>query len=98
MAREGAIGMQSAAAGDGEALGVVGDVITVRLDRATTGGVYSLFEELTDPGGGPPPHRHAAAELFYVLEGEVEFLEFPDEGGDPVNVVRGTPGTVVSIP
>jgi mannose-6-phosphate isomerase-like protein (cupin superfamily) len=91
-------GIVLAGTGEGESLGVVGDVITVKLDRAATNGAYSAFEELTDPGGGPPPHRHEQSEMFYVLEGEVDFLEFSDSGGEPVNVVRGGPGAVVSIP
>jgi quercetin dioxygenase-like cupin family protein len=81
----------------GEALGVVGDVITIKVDGAATGGAYVLFDELTPPGGGPPPHSHPIEEVFDVLEGVVEFLEFPDGGGDPVNVVRAAPGAAVRI-
>lgn len=30
---------------------------------------------LAQPGGGPPPHRHAFAEWFRVLEGELTISE-----------------------
>ena len=40
-----------------------------------TGGAYSLFEVVTQPKGGPPPHvQHREDKSCYVLEGEYEFL------------------------
>jgi quercetin dioxygenase-like cupin family protein len=56
-------------------LAVVGDVIRIHIGSAETGGVFSMIEEISPPGGGPPPHIHRDEdEGFYVLEGEVEFL------------------------
>lgn len=81
--------------GSGEALGVVGDVITVKVDGDASAGAYSCFDELTEPGGGPPPHYHRQAEIFQVLEGEVEFTQFVD--GEPSATVA-QPGSVVTIP
>ena len=41
----------------------------------TTDGSYTLFEELCPKGAGAPPHVHLYAdEVFYVLDGEAEFL------------------------
>jgi quercetin dioxygenase-like cupin family protein len=38
-----------------------------------TGGLYTFFEIITPPGGGPPPHVHDTVdEAFYVVEGEYE--------------------------
>lgn len=52
-----------------------GSEIRVLLSGAETGGAYTAFLDLTPPGGGPPPHRHANEdEWFYVLEGVVSFL------------------------
>jgi quercetin dioxygenase-like cupin family protein len=43
------------------------------LNAADTGGLFSFFEVLTPPGGGPPLHIHEAEdETFYVIEGEYE--------------------------
>lgn len=81
-------------AGGGEILAVGENLITVKIDGAATGGAYSCFDELSDPGHGPPPHRHSQEELFYVLEGEVEFIEFRD-GAEHGTVCR--PGSVVGI-
>ncbi len=45
------------------------------MSAERTGGAYSLFEAVSPPGGGPPPHvQHREDECFYVLEGEFEFL------------------------
>ncbi len=60
---------------DGRSLRVLGEVVTSKITSERTGGAYSLFEVLTHPGGGPPPHvQHREDEAFYVLEGEYEFL------------------------
>ena len=56
-------------------LAVVGDRLFVRLRGEQTDGAYCLIEEITPPGGGPPPHVHRREdEGFYVVEGEFEFL------------------------
>ncbi|WP_226584493.1 cupin domain-containing protein [Acuticoccus sediminis] len=78
--------------GEGRAVGVVGDVYTVKTSGKETGGAYSVMEALVPPLGGPPPHRHAReAEAFYVLEGEMEFIA---DGQRSV----GSAGTWVSLP
>ena len=59
---------------EGESLTVVGDVITFKLTGADTAERFVLGEGLVAPGGGPPPHLHEREdELFYVLEGRMEF-------------------------
>jgi len=56
-------------------LWVLGELVTRKVASEQTGGAYSLFEVVTQPQGGPPPHiQHRADECFYVLEGEYEFL------------------------
>lgn len=56
---------------DGAPLNVLGHMVTVKLDRAQTDGHYYVFEVLTPPGHGIPPHVHEREdEMIRVLEGE----------------------------
>jgi quercetin dioxygenase-like cupin family protein len=65
---------------------------SILADSDTTDGSYSLFEELCPKGAGAPPHVHLYAdEVFYMLEGEAEFL-----AGD-VRQVAGA-GSLVFVP
>ncbi len=82
-------------AGEGEKVWVVGDTYTLKATSETTGGVVSLMEASVPAGAGPPPHIHTnAEEVFYVLEGELEFLDgdetFVARAGSFVFVPRGT--------
>ena len=59
--------------GDGERIWIVGDTMTLKATGARTGGELVLLENLTAPGGGPPPHVHTREdEFFYVLDGTFE--------------------------
>jgi mannose-6-phosphate isomerase-like protein (cupin superfamily) len=51
-----------------------GNHVTILIDAAETDGAFDLIEVLAQPGGGPPPHRHAFAEWFHVLEGSLQIL------------------------
>ena len=56
------------------------------------GGVpISFYEERTEPGRGPGPHRHPYGEVFVLHEGEVEF----EVEGEKI---PATPGSVVVVP
>jgi quercetin dioxygenase-like cupin family protein len=56
-------------------LWVLGELVTRKVASEQTGGAYSIFEVVSQPQGGPPPHiQHREDECFYVLEGEYEFL------------------------
>lgn len=60
--------------GEGTALQVLGESITVKVSGQQTDGGYAVIEEVSPANGGPPPHIHSHEdETFYVLEGEVEF-------------------------
>ena len=55
-------------------LWVFGELVMYKIKGEQTGGAYSLFEVVTQPEGGPPPHvQHREDESLYVLEGEYEF-------------------------
>ena len=51
----------------------------------------SFYEEKTEPGRGPGPHRHPYGEVFILHEGEVEF-EVEGE------TIAARPGSVVVVP
>ncbi|WP_203713566.1 cupin domain-containing protein [Asanoa siamensis] len=64
------------------------------LRAAQTGGAIGIVEASVPPGGGPIPHTHATEEeTFYVLGGELEFLNgdqtFIAGTGDLVHIPRG---------
>ena len=63
----------SIAAGEGERIWIVGDTMTLKATGESTGGSLVLLENLTAPGGGPPPHIHTREdEFFYILDGTFE--------------------------
>ena len=81
--------------GGGERIWIVGDTLTFKATGETTDGNLVLFENLTAPGGGPPPHFHTREdEFFFVLDGEFE-IRIGDElhtleAGGYAFVPRGT--------
>jgi mannose-6-phosphate isomerase-like protein (cupin superfamily) len=78
--------------GGAASLWVLGELLTRKVPSRRTGGAYSLFEVVTHPGSGPPPHvQHREDEAFYVLEGEYEFLV---DG----NTLRAASGSLVYVP
>jgi quercetin dioxygenase-like cupin family protein len=73
-----------------------GNHVRVLLDRLATASAVDVIEVLAQPGGGPPPHRHAFAEWFRVLEGE---LTFSEERDGAVRCTRTLgPGETVFVP
>jgi quercetin dioxygenase-like cupin family protein len=82
----------SIAAGEGERIWIVGDTMTLKATGDSTGGSLVLLENLTAPGGGPPPHVHTREdEFFYVLDGTFEIRI-----GDAVHAVG--PGGFAYVP
>jgi quercetin dioxygenase-like cupin family protein len=80
------------AGGEGERLWIVGDTMTFKATGESTGGRLVLLENLTAPGGGPPPHIHTREdEFFYVLDGT-----FDIRIGDDVH--RVGPGGFAYVP
>ncbi|MCX4746153.1 cupin domain-containing protein [Kitasatospora sp. NBC_01287] len=73
-----------------------GDAIyTFKATKDNTNGSLTFAEASVPPGGGPPPHIHPHAdEAFFILSGEIEFLNgektFIAREGDFVFVPRGT--------
>ncbi len=77
----------------GKSLWVLGELVTYKTTSDQTGGAYSLFEVVSQPGGGLPPHvQHREDESFHVLEGEYEFLD------DDARTFVAAPGSLVYVP
>ncbi len=76
-----------------EQLIVLTDIITVLVDSRETNKSYAVFEENVPPLGGPPPHSHPDEEVFYVVEGEFEFVL-----NDLKNPFKVLSGSVVHVP
>ena len=73
-------------------LWVLGELLIYKIPSQRTGGAYALFEVITYPGTGPPPHvQHREDEAFYILEGEYEFLI----GGE---ALRASAGSLLFVP
>ncbi|WP_144379402.1 quercetin 2,3-dioxygenase [Mesorhizobium amorphae] len=78
-------------AGEGRTVWL-GDVYTVKLDAQASAGGLTLIDVSVPPGSGPPLHVHAdAAEVFYVLSGELDITV-----GD--KSYRAGPGDTVYVP
>ncbi len=76
----------------GTTLAVAGGNYRIIISGAETNGAYAVVEMLVPPGGGPPPHSHPQTqEMFYLIEGE---LEFKTEAGKTLL----QPGGFVNIP
>jgi quercetin dioxygenase-like cupin family protein len=73
-----------------------GNHVTLLLDRSQTASAFDVIEVLAQPGGGPPPHRHAFAEWFRILEGELTIAEERD--GTVVCTSTLTPGDTLFVP
>ena len=71
-----------------------GDVYTVKAAGAQTNGGFRFIEATVPAGGGPLPHAHPEQEeTFYILDGELEFLDgdhlFIAKAGDFIHIPRG---------
>ena len=83
------------APGEGRAVHMSGDTYTFKAVGETTDGLFTLFESIIPPGGGPPPHIHLReSEYYYVLAGELEIMgageTFLAGVGTFVNIPKGT--------
>ena len=78
--------------GEGPTRWLAGDTYTLKADGESTNGSLALVEATVPPGGGPLPHVHYANdEAFYLIFGELEFLD-----GD--RTFRAGPGDFLFVP
>jgi len=60
---------------DGRKITVLGMEFSIMLNTSETGGAYYVFEGVTAPGDGVPPHIHSREdEIVEVLDGELEVV------------------------
>ena len=79
---------------EGPTIWAAGDVYTIKATATQTRGLLGFIDASVPPGGGPEPHAHNdQAETFYLLSGELEFLDgdrtFTAAAGDFVHVPAG---------
>lgn len=82
-------------AGQGPTIWAVDDTYTIKLTASQTNGSLGFIDASVPPGGGPFPHMHPNEdETFYLLAGDLEFLNgdqtFTAVAGDLVHIPRGT--------
>jgi len=88
--------------GEQRVLQVLGEAITVKIGSEQTDGRYAVIEDVSPVGGGPPLHVHRYEdEVFYVLEGEVEFQlgdqRFRAKAGSTAFLPREIPHTFRNV-
>ena len=77
---------------DGRQLRVITDLVTITATAADAAGAYCLYESVTPPSGGFPPHvQRYEDEAIYVLDGRYRVLL----GDEEIDV---GPGTFTFIP
>lgn len=89
-------------AGSGPTIWFGDAVYTFKASRETTNGSLTFAEASVPPGSGPPPHIHPHTdEAFFVLAGELEFLNgektFRAGEGSFVFVPHGTRHRFVNV-
>jgi mannose-6-phosphate isomerase-like protein (cupin superfamily) len=63
----------------GRTFSMLGATMRLIAPAAATAGLYTVFEQVTPPGWGPPRHVHSREdEIFYILEGAYD-LHVGDE-------------------
>jgi quercetin dioxygenase-like cupin family protein len=78
--------------GEGHTRWVAGDTYTLKANGDSTNGSLAVAEATVPPGGGPPPHVHYGSdEAFYLIFGELEFID-----GD--HTLRAGPGDFLFVP
>jgi len=80
--------------GQGKSLSVVGDTYRILISGEQANNAYAVIDMLVPPSGGPGPHAHKdIQEMFYVVEGEIEFKmeggKYIAKKGSFVNIPRG---------
>jgi quercetin dioxygenase-like cupin family protein len=77
---------------EGEKIWIVGDTLWFKATSAETGGAYTVIENISLPGNGPPTHLHENEdESIYVIDGEFEILL-------GARTLRAKPGAFVFVP
>jgi quercetin dioxygenase-like cupin family protein len=81
---------------EGKVMNILGHTATIKLGRDETNGDYYVFEVVSPPGFGIPPHVHQHEdEVIYVVEGEYAVVLGGEvctaQAGATLHFPRGTP-------
>jgi quercetin dioxygenase-like cupin family protein len=83
-------------ADEGDFLGVITDVGTIKLSTKDTQGAYLLMSWAVPPQSGVPIHAQGDQETFYILDGRFQFEGINQEGTH--YELPATSGTVIHVP
>lgn len=78
--------------GSDQTVWCVGALTRVLANGDQTAGAYGIIEDFVPAGSGPPMHKHADDEAFYVLDGELTYFI---EGESPI---KAGPGWFIHVP
>lgn len=82
---------------EGQAMFVLGDVITFKINAVDSDNAYFVTEIVSVPGGGPAfLHTHVPMETFWIIEGEYEVYG-RDENGEKY-AIPAPVGSTVHVP
>ena len=81
--------------GEGRHVLALGDVRTLKTTGEDTGGALTLLEQTVAAGASSALHHHPYREVFYVLEGELEFHGL--RAGERV-VLPARAGSTLAVP
>jgi quercetin dioxygenase-like cupin family protein len=82
-------GVRKVAAGEGEHIDLAGLRFTWKAKCADTGYDFGIYELPLNPGDGVPLHAHPYGEVFYILEGRVDYMRFTEGQLEWVSCERG---------
>lgn len=76
--------------GDGQRFDVAGAHLTWKVRGEDTGYAFSVCEQDLAPGEGVPLHSHPYAEVFYILDGPVDFFRVVNGKEDWIRCETGS--------
>jgi quercetin dioxygenase-like cupin family protein len=87
---------------DGRVMNELGHTATEKITSEQTGGAYYVFDLVSPPGAGIPPHVHSLEdEVIFVVDGEFEvFLDGKLCAAGPgavMNFARGTAHALTNV-
>jgi quercetin dioxygenase-like cupin family protein len=88
-------GVRKVGRGAGEHFEIANSRFTWKAKTADTGYDFAIYELPLEPTKGVPLHAHAYAEVFYILDGQIDFMRLVQ---DQVEWVSCMPGDTLIVP
>ena len=76
--------------GEGQRFEIAGANLTWKVRGEDTGYAFSVCEQDLAPGEGVPLHSHPYAEVFYILDGPVDFFRVVNRKEDWIRCETGS--------